>query len=62
MFAVDEPTAAAIRLAFAESGELAAVAELRRRYPGIADNAQARLHVRAIAAWKALPPSPGEPR
>jgi hypothetical protein len=58
MFSVDEATAAAIRQAFEESGELSAVVELRRHFPGIADNENARLCVRAIANWKPLPPLP----
>jgi hypothetical protein len=55
MFTVDEPTAAAIRRAFDDGGELAGVVELRRHFPLIADNAHARLCVRAIAGWKPLP-------
>ena len=51
MFVVDEPTAAAIRKAYLESGELSAVVELRRRFPGIVNNENARLCVRAIASW-----------
>jgi hypothetical protein len=62
MFSVDEATAAAIRRAFEESGELSAVAELRRQFPGIADNANARRCVRAIAAWRPLPPPIRESR
>jgi hypothetical protein len=58
MFTVDEPTAAAIRKAYEESGELSAVVELRRHFPGIADNENARLCVRTIASWQALPPLP----
>jgi hypothetical protein len=58
MFSVDETTAEAIRQVFEESGELSAVVELRRHFPGIKDNAAARLCVRAIAGWKPLPPLP----
>jgi hypothetical protein len=58
MFTVDEATAAAIRQAFEESGELAAVAELRRHFSGIVDNESAWLCVRTIAGWKSLPPLP----
>jgi hypothetical protein len=58
MFAVDEATAAAIRRAFNESGELAAVVELRRYFPLIQDNEQARACVRTIAGWKLLPLKP----
>jgi len=56
MFAVDEQTAEAIRRAFNESGELAAVVELRRHFPLIQDDEQARACVRTIAGWKPLPP------
>ena len=56
MFCVDEATAAAIRRAYEEEGELSAVVELRRHFPGIADNANARLCVRTIASWPPLPP------
>jgi hypothetical protein len=58
MFAVDEPTAEAIRRAFHDSGELSAVVELRRYFPLIRDNEQARACVRTIAGWKPLPPTP----
>jgi hypothetical protein len=56
MFTVDEPTAAAIRKIYLESGELSAVVELRRHFPGIVDNENARLCVRTIAGWQPLPP------
>src|SRR3954447_23438190 len=55
MFAVDEPNAEAIRRACEDGGEWAGVVELRRHFPLIADNNQARLCVRAIASWKKLP-------
>jgi hypothetical protein len=42
MFVVDEATAEAIRRALNESGELSAVVELRRHFPLIRDNEQAR--------------------
>jgi hypothetical protein len=56
MFVVSEAEAAAIRAVFEQRGELSAVIELRRRFPGIADNAQARECVRTIASWKPLRP------
>jgi hypothetical protein len=58
MFMVDEATAAAIRKAYEEGGELSAVVELRRRFPGITDNESARLCVRSIASWQPRPPQP----
>ncbi|MBV8912952.1 MAG: hypothetical protein JOZ05_07945 [Acetobacteraceae bacterium] len=57
MFTVDEPTAEAIRRAVEDGGELAGVVELRRHFPLIADNANARRCVRVIAAWTL----PGDP-
>ena len=54
MFVVTEADAAAIRAAFNQGGEFSAAVELRRRFPGIADNAQAR-EARTFAAWKPLP-------
>ncbi len=60
MFAVSEDDAAAIRAAFHEGGEFSAAIELRRRFPGITDNAQARICARTIAGWnpEPLPPRP----
>ena len=58
MFVVTEADAAAIRAIFSQEGELAAGIELRRRFPGITDNAKARAHVRTIAGWKPLPSPP----
>ena len=45
MFMVDESTAEAIRRVYQESGELSAVVELRRHFPGITDNEIGRAHV-----------------
>lgn len=58
MFTIDEPTAAAIREIYQDSGELSALAELRRRFPGLKDNENARLCVRSIAGWKPVPARP----
>jgi hypothetical protein len=55
MFVVTDADAAAIRTAFDQGGEFSAAVELRQRFPGIPDNAQAREFARAIAAWKPLP-------
>jgi hypothetical protein len=58
MFTVTEADAAAIRAAFDRGGELSAAVELRRLFPGVTDNAQARECARAIAAWQPLPVKP----
>jgi hypothetical protein len=54
MFVVSEADAAAIRIAFDRGGELSAAVELRRLFPGVTDNAQARECARIIAGWKPL--------
>jgi hypothetical protein len=51
MFAVSEAEAAAIRTIFEKEGELSAAIEVRRLFPGITDNANAREHARIIAGW-----------
>jgi hypothetical protein len=51
MFMVDEATADAIRRAWDEGGEIAAVVELRRHFPLITDGANARRCVHAIVGW-----------
>jgi hypothetical protein len=58
MYLVTEADAAAIREVYERDGELSAAIELRRRFPGIEDNAKAREQARAIACWKPLPPRP----
>ena len=55
MFAVTEAEAAAIRTAFEQGGEFAAAVELRRLFPGVTDNAEARECARTIAACRPLP-------
>jgi hypothetical protein len=61
MFTVDERTAEAIRRAVEDGGELSGVVELRRHFPLITDNAQARRCVQVIAGWQPLPIGPGAP-
>ncbi len=56
MFVVDEPTAAAIRQAFIEGGELSAAVELRRHFPLLTDGAAGRC-ARAIAGWHPVAPA-----
>jgi hypothetical protein len=58
MFVVSEAEAAAIRTAFHWGGELLAAVELRRLFPAITDNAQARECARTIAGRKPLPVTP----
>jgi hypothetical protein len=60
MFVVTEADAAAIRTVFEQEGELSAAIEVRRLFPGIADNATAREHARIIAGWQPLPPRPSK--
>ncbi len=55
MFMVSEADATAIREVFERDGELSAAIELRRRFPGIVDNARARDCARTIAGWTPLP-------
>ena len=62
MFAISEAEAAAIRAAFEQRGEFAAAIELRRLFPGIIDNAQARECARTIAGWQPLRPVKRMPR
>ena len=58
MFIVTEEDEAAIRAVYQQRGEFAAALELRQRFPGITDNAQARECARTIASWKPPPPRP----
>ena len=51
MFSVTKAEATAIRDAFHQRGELSAVIELRRLFPGVTDNRQARECLRTIADW-----------
>jgi hypothetical protein len=56
MFVVSDAEAAAIRAVYEQRGELSAAVELRRLFPGVTDNAQARECARTIAGWKPLRP------
>ena len=58
MFTVSESEAEAIRRAYEAGGELSAVVELRRYFPGITDNENARRCARMIAGWTPRPPRP----
>jgi hypothetical protein len=57
MFVVPEADATAIRAVFEQEAELSAGIKVRRRFPGITDNAKARACARAIAGWAPLPVS-----
>jgi hypothetical protein len=60
MFLVTEADADASRAIFNQEGELSAAIELRRRFPGITDNdnAKAPAHVQTITGLKPLPSPP----
>jgi hypothetical protein len=60
MFIVTQEDAAAIRDIFEQEGELSAAIELRRRFPGIHDNARARECARSIVGWTPLPALPAK--
>jgi hypothetical protein len=62
MYVVTEADAAAIREAYETGGELSAAVELRRRFPGIVDNAKACEQARVIAGWMPLPDRPAPRR
>ena len=51
MFIVSKADAAAIRAAFEQGGELSASVELRRLFPGLANNENTRICARTIAGW-----------
>ena len=59
MFTVTEADADAIRAIYETDGELSAAIELRRRFPGITDNENARRCARSIGGWNpsAEPPA-----
>ena len=62
MFVVSDAEAAAIRAVYEQRGEFAAAIELRRLFPGVTDNAQARECARTIAGWRPLRPVKRCPR
>jgi hypothetical protein len=63
MFTVSEEEAAAIRAAFEQQSKLSAAIELRRLFPAVTDNVQARECARVIAGWMPFPPrAPRLPR
>ena len=62
MFSISDKDIAAIRAAFERGGEMAATIELRRIFPGIPDNAEARRIAFIIAGWRAVPEVGGHSR
>lgn len=61
MFTVTADQATAIRAAFERDGEFSAAIELRRIFPAITGNAEAREQARIIAGWPPLPPEAPRP-
>lgn len=61
MFTVTETEATLIREAWHRGGELCAAVELKRLFPGITDNENARRCARAIASWGPREPEPPAP-
>jgi hypothetical protein len=63
MFSISDKDIAAIQAAFGRGGEFTAAIEVRRLFPGIPDNAEARRIALIIAGWEPLPknshPRPG---
>ena len=53
MFSVTEAQAATIRATFEKDGELSAAIEVRRLFPGVTNNQQARSCACTIAGWTA---------
>jgi hypothetical protein len=62
MFVVSEAEAAAIRTAYEQGGGVSAAIELRRLFPGLANNENTRICARTIAGWQPLPPMPAKKR
>jgi hypothetical protein len=56
MFSISDKDIAAIQAAFARGGELSATIEVRRIFPGIPDNAEARRIALIIAGWEPVSP------
>jgi hypothetical protein len=54
MFSISDKDIAAIQAAFERGGELSATIEVRRIFPGIPDNAEARRVALIIAGWKSM--------
>lgn len=61
MFTVTDDQAAAIRAAFERGGEFSAAVELRRLFPAITGNGEARAQARIIAGRPPLPPNSPRP-
>ena len=54
MFSISDKDIAAIQSAFDRGGESSATIELRRIFPGIPDNAEARRIAFIIAGWRSM--------
>ena len=55
MFILTEADVAEIRDVFDQEGDLLAAIQMRRRFPGVTDNAKARACARTNSGWKPLP-------
>jgi len=58
MFSISDKDIAAIQAAFERGGQFAAAIEVRRLFPGIPDNAEARRIALIIAGWELMPANP----
>ena len=61
MFSISDKDIAAIVAASERGGQFAATVEVRRLFPGIPDNAEARRIALIIAGWEAIPTNRREP-
>ena len=61
MFSISDADVAAIVAASERGGQFAATVEVRRLFPGIPDNAEARRIALIIAGWEPMPANPREP-
>ena len=61
VFSTSGKDIAAIQAAFDRGGQFAATVEVRRLFPGIPDNAEARRIALIIAGWEPMPANSREP-
>jgi hypothetical protein len=61
MFSISDKNIASIQAAFERGGEMSAMVEVRRIFPGIPHNAESRRIALIIAGWEAIPTNRREP-